>query len=145
MTLEDNTAASTAAFGRRTGVVTWHPHLDTEFAAEAERQEIMTLFEDQMRTYDTVVFYLNHTTYRGKEIEWSSTLDDNTDVIHIEATLAKRSQMTAAQESDWFAAIAKQIEWYDETFTRTGRLMPDDLEAYQEEFRQWKARKEGGR
>ncbi|MCZ8088707.1 MAG: hypothetical protein O9247_01235 [Rhodobacteraceae bacterium] len=143
MTPEPNT--STATFGRRTGIVTWHPPLDTEFPTDGERQEIVTLIDDEMRTRDAVVFYLNHTTYKGKQIEWSSTLDDDTDVIHIEATLAKRSRMTAAEESDWFAAIAKQIEWYDETFTRTGRLMPDDFEAYQEEFRQWKARKEEGK
>lgn len=144
MTSSQNSTTSTAAFGRRTGIVTWHPPLDTEFPTDGERQEIMTLIEDEMRTRDAVVFYLNHTTYKGKQIEWSSTLDD-TDVIHIEATLAKRSQMTAAEESDWFAAIAEQIEWYDETFTRTGRLMPEDFEAYQEEFRQWKARKEEGK
>lgn len=133
---------STATFGRRTGIVTWHPPLDTEFATEGERMQIMSLFDDEMRAYDTVVFYVNHTTYKDKQIVWSSTLDDDTDVIHIEATLSKRSQMTEAEESDWFAAIAEQIEWFDETFTRMGRLMPDDFEAYQEEFRLWKAREE---
>lgn len=143
MTPEPNT--STATFGRRTGIVTWHPPLDTEFPTDGERQEIMTLIEDEMRTRDAVVFYLNHTTYKGKQIEWYSTLDDDTDVVHIEATLAKRSQMTAAEESDCFAAIAEQIEWYYETLTRTGRLMPDDFEVYQEEFRLWKARKEEAR
>lgn len=136
---------STAAFGRRTGIVTWHPPLDTEFPTEGERQEIVALFDSEMCAFNTVVFYFNHTTHGGKQIEWSSSLDDDTDVIHIEATLAKRSQMTAEEEGDWFAAIAEQIEWYDETFTRTGRLMPDDFEVYQEEFRQWKARKEEGR
>lgn len=145
MTSSQNTTTSTATFGRRTGIVTWHPPLDTQFAAEAERQEIMTLIEDEMRTRDAVVFYLNHTTYRGKQIEWSSTLDDDTDIIHIEATLAKRSQMTAAEENDWFAAIAEQIEWYDETFRRTGRPMPDSFEECQQEFFLWKARKEEGR
>ena len=121
----EHTTTSTAAFGRRTGIVTWHPPLDTEFPTEGERQEIIELFESDMCSFNTVVLYINHATYKGKQIGWSSTLDDGTDVIHIEATLAKRSQMTAAEESDWFAAIAEQIEWYDETFTSTGRLATD--------------------
>jgi hypothetical protein len=50
--------------------------------------------------------------------------------------------MTEAEDGEWVAALIEQIEWYDETFTRTGRFMPDDFEAYQEEFRLWKAREE---
>lgn len=145
MTPEHGTTTTTTTFGRRTGIVTWHPPLDTEFATEDERQQIMTLFEGEMRAHDTVVFYINHTAYKGRQIVWSSAIDNETDVIHIEATLAKRSQMTEAEDGEWVAALIEQIEWFDETFTRTGRPMPESIEAYQDEFRLWKERKGEGK
>ena len=127
MTSQQITTTSTAAFGRRTGTVIWHPPLDTEFPTDGERQEIMTLIDDEMRSRDAVVFYLNHTTYKGKQIEWSSTLDD-TDVIHIEATLSKLPTMSDSDHNAWLSAVADYDEWYDETFRRTGRPMPDSFE-----------------
>lgn len=143
MTLEPNT--STATFGRRTGIVTWHPPLDTEFPTDGERQEIMALIDDEMRTRDAVVFYLNHTTHRGKQIEWSSSLDDESDVIHIEATLSKLPPISETDPNARSASFSDHDEWYDETFRRTGRPMPDSFEECQQEFFLWKARKEEGR
>lgn len=143
MTLEHNT--TTTAFGRRTGIVIWHPPLDTEFPTDGERQEIIELFDSEMCAFNTVVFYINHTTYKGKQIEWSSTLDDDTDVIHIEATLSKLPTMSDSDQNVRSAAYSDYDEWYDETFRRTGRPMPDSFDECQEEFFLWKARKEEGK
>jgi hypothetical protein len=145
MELHDTTNQTTAKFGRWSGTVHWHPELATEFRKDEDRQAIIALFDEAMCTFNTVTLYLNHTTYNDKEIAWSSTVDAGTHEIRVEASLSKRPELFDGKDQEWVAALIEEIEWYDETFNKTGRPFPDTLEEYREEFYQWKANKEAGR
>lgn len=143
MELHDTTDKTTATFGRWSGTVHWDVELAAVFPDHEDRKAIVALFDEAMCVFNTVTLYLNHTSYKDKEIAWSSTGNPETHEVQIAAWLSRRPDLF--EDKEWVAALMVEMEWYDEAFIKTGRPYPDTLEEYREEFYQWKANKEAGR
>lgn len=143
MELQDTTDKTTAMFGRWSGTVRWDAELASVFSDQEDRKAIIALFDEAMCALNTVTLYLNHTSYKDKEIAWYSTGNSETNEIQIAAWLSRRPDLF--EDKEWVAALMVEMEWYDETFIKTGRPYPDTLEEYQNEFYELKANKEAGR
>ncbi|WP_431299047.1 hypothetical protein [Tabrizicola sp. BL-A-41-H6] len=142
MSETNETVITHHTFGRRKGIVRWHEPLAAAFPTEAERTAIVALFDDAMRSFDTVVFYVHYTMFENKEIEWASTVDDATDEIEIDATLATRFNHNADGEIELSDELLEYLLWYEAKYYLGGAPLPATLEEAGEVFRLWKKAKE---
>lgn len=69
-------------------------------------------------------------------------MDDETNEIEANATLATRFSRNADGEIELPEEVPECVRWFDAKYFSTGAPLPATLEAAQEEFRLWKKAKE---